>query len=373
MKFLCTRENLKQALDTVSPLAGKHSHLPILANILIQATEANVEIIATNLEVAIKTLVRAKVETPGSFTVPAKMLADFVHLLEQETVEISIDGNELILQAGNNHTKIKGMPADEYPVLPEIDEKYGFVIDSQVFKTGLQRTVIAVAKNEIRPELSGVYFRIGTERYDGLLLAATDSYRLAESRVPLLQAGEKDVSCIVPARVVYEAVRLLGMPVEGERQVRLFISENQIAFRYGMFEMSARLIQGRYPDYAQIIPATFKTTAICQVDNLVKKIKAASLFSATGINSVSFDLNTSQKTLGVSSASTQAGEHSAEMEVDITGDENSILLNYRYVLDGLQQLESDATEFCVNSGDAACMFKPQSKQDYLYIVMPIRQ
>ncbi len=373
MKFTCTKENLKFALNTVSPLAGKHGHLPILANIMIQAKEANVEIIATNLEVAVKTTVRAKVETPGAFTVPAKMLTDFVQLLEKETVEIELDGVELILKSEGTHTKIKGTPADEFPVLPEVEEKYGFVVDASEFRLGLQRTVVAVAKNEIRPELSGVYFRFGTERYDGLLLAATDSYRLAEAKVPLLQTGQKDLVCIVPARVVYETIRLLGSGSDDEKQVRLFINENQIALRYGMFEMSARLIQGRYPDYATIIPATFKTTALFSLDQLINKIKAASLFAATGINSVSFDLNTSEKTLGVSSASTQAGEHSSELEVDISGEENSTLLNYRYVLDGLQQIGTDKAEFCVNSGDAPCLFKPAGKEDYLYIVMPIRQ
>lgn len=374
MKFTCTRENLRQALDTVSPLAGKHAHLPILSNVLIQATEAKVEFISTNLEVAIKTLVRAKVEVTGSFTVPAKTLSDFAHLLEQETVEVSVEGTELILHSGNSNTKIKGTVADEYPVLPDIEEQHGYVVDGNVLKNSLQKTVIAVSKNEIRPELAGVYFRFLSERYNGLLLAATDSYRLAETQVPLLQGNDRDVNCIVPARVVYEAIRLLtGASENNEKQVRIFVSENQIALRYGLFEMSARLVQGRYPDYAQIIPGSFKTTATFPISHLITKIKAASLFTTTGVNSVSFDINASEKNIGVSSASTQTGEHSSELEADITGEENSILLNHRYVLDGLQHLESETAEFCVNSGDAPCLFRPFGKQDYLYIVMPIRQ
>ncbi len=374
MKFTCTRENLKQALDIVSSLAGKHAHLPILSNVLIQAQETKVEFISTNLEVAIKTLVRAKVEQPGSFTVPAKTLTDFVHLLEQENVDVLSEGNELILQSGNSNTKIKGTPAEEYPVLPDVEEQHGYVVDSFTLKDGLQKTAIAVAKNEIRPELAGVYWRFWSERYDGLLLAATDSYRLAETKVPLLQGGDKDVSCIVPARVVYEAIRLLsGVVSSEEKQVRIFVSENQMALRYGPFEMSARLIQGRYPDYAQIIPTSFKTTATVSINALVTKIKAASLFTTTGINAVSFDLNVSEKTIGVSSASTQTGEHSSELEVDIKGEENSILLNHRYVLDGLQHMDLEQAEFCVNSSDAPCLFQPLGNQNYLYIVMPIRQ
>jgi len=185
--------------------------------------------------------------------------------------------------------------------------------------------------------------------------------------------GDKTKICVVPARAVYEIIRLLGLPKEGgESNVRLSLSDTQLSLRYDNFELTSRLIDGTYPDYAQIIPKEFKTKAEFPIDVMIKKIKAASLFTTTGVNAVSFDFNVSEKNIGVSSVSSQKGEHTSSVEAILSGDENSILLNHRYVLDGLQNIEGEG-EFSMNSGDSPCLLKQKGKEDYLYIIMPIRQ
>jgi DNA polymerase-3 subunit beta len=295
--------------------------------------------------------------------------------LPDDQVSIERVENELHVECGSSNTKIKGAPADEYPVIPEIEEKHGYSLLAESFCEALGNIVIAAAKNEIRPELSGVFFNFFSDRYAGLTLAATDSYRLAEKKVSVAQ-GSDPIQCIVPSRTVLEIMRLIttAKDVGGESLVRLWVSDNQIGLRYDNFEMSSRLVDGKYPDYAQIIPAQFKTTATFPVDIMVNKIKAASLFATSGVNAVSFDLNVSDKTLGVSSTSTQTGEHSSTLEADVLGEENSILLNHRYVLDGLQQMDgTKEVEFKVNGGDVPCLFSPKGKEGYLYIVMPVRQ
>jgi len=372
MKFTCTKENISQVLGLVGGIAGRQTSLPILTNVYLDVKESGVEVIGTNLEIAIKAHLRAKVETTGSFTVPAKMLADYIHLLSDQQVTISLDENELVVKCGSSSTKIKGMPTDEFPVIPAIEEDHAYAIDVQGLKTSLQKIVIAASKNEIRPELAGLACSMFSERYAGMVLAATDSYRLAEKKTPVAQ-GSDPVSCIIPARTAYEIIRLLGAGNSEESLVRLWISENQIAIRYGNVEMTSRLIDGNYPDYTQIIPEEFSTVATVPVDELTKRIKAASLFTADGVNAVSFDLNVEQHTLGISSTSTQAGEHTAQLDGELVGQENSILLNHKYVLDGLQQIDGTKTQFCVNSGDAPCMFRPADTDEYIYIVMPIRQ
>jgi len=374
MRFVCTKENLSYALDLVSSVAGKHINLPILNNILLQTNESSVRLITTNLEIGVRANLRAKVEKGGSFTVPAKTLSDFIHLLPDGQVEIELQENELSIRCENSATKIKGAPADEYPIVPEVEEKHAYVLSTDNFKSALSETVFAAAKNEIRPELSGVYFGLFTDRYHGLIVAATDSYRLAESRQSVAQ-GEDEFRCIVPSRSVYEMIRIisLGKTKQGESNIRLWLSENQIALRYDDFEMVSRLIDGKYPDYAQIIPEKFKTTATFSISAMINKIKAASLFTTTGVNAVSLDINTSEKNISISSTSTQTGEHSAEMEAEISGEENSTLLNHRYVLDGLQSLDTEEAELKMNSADAPCLFKAKGKDDYTYIVMPIRQ
>ncbi len=373
MKFTCTKDNLNKVLNLVSPIAGRQGHLPVLLNVLIVADGSKVEFIATNLEVAIKADLRAKVDSHGSFTVPAKTLADYVNLLSESQIEVKLDNNELEVTSGNASTRIKGMPADEFPIVPEVDEKNVYTVSVDKFKDALSKTVVAVAKNEIRPELSGVYMEFFGPRYDGLVLAATDSYRLAETKL-VVDQGKSETKSIVPARTVFEIIRLLSLSKnEGaESQARVWVSDRQIALRYNEFEMTSRLVEGNYPDYSQIIPSKFSTKAIFSADVMVKNIKAAGLFTATGVNAVSFDLNTKSNTVAVSSTNAQTGQHNSEIDAEVGGEENSILLNHRYVLDGLQHIEDDVV-FSVNSADAPCMFQQKGKDDYLYIVMPIRQ
>lgn len=374
MKFLCTKENLVSILNLTAPLTGKNMNLPVLTHVLLSANESNVECAATNLEIAIRGHLRAKVDVPGSFAVPAKTLFDFVSLLPDGQVEVELVGNELMVKSGTSRTKIKGTPSDEYPVIPPVEEKQNYAVSAEALREGIAKTAIAAAKNDIRPELAGIFFGFFTDRYSGLLLAATDSYRLAEHRVPVDQ-GTSPMRCIVPLRAAYELGRLISLAraMDKETLVRISVGENQLAARYDGFELVTRLVDGVYPDYAQIIPSSFKTLALFPRDVMVNRIKAAGIFAAAGVGAVSFDVNASGQTIGVSSTSTQMGEYSSEAEAEITGPENSVLLNHRYVLEGLQQMSGDAVAFKMNGSDTPCILQGNNDSAYLYIVMPIRQ
>jgi len=137
MKFTCTKENLLNVLQQVSGVANKHTSLPILNNVLIQAIGAKVDVSSTNLEIAIKATLRAKIEEEGIFTVPAKTLTDFTNLLPEEQVTISLQKNELLVVCGNSKTKIKGEDAENYPVIPDLNEECGFVVSAEDIKTSL--------------------------------------------------------------------------------------------------------------------------------------------------------------------------------------------------------------------------------------------
>jgi len=375
MKFTCTRENLSYALDLVSGITTKQNNLPILSHVLLRAEESGVEIISTNLETAVRAHLRAKVDTIGTFTVPGKMFTDFVHLLSDEQVILELTGNELKINCGGSSTKIKGSPADEYPVIPEAEEINSYVVNVSEFHDSLTKVLFATSRAEVRPELSGVCFQFAKEGKPSLVLAATDSYRLAEKTLTLLQ-GSEELRCIVPGRVVAEFIRLLSLSKgkgDGEHQVRLLLGKNNITLRYDQFEMMSRLIDGNYPDYQQIIPTQFKTTATLPTFLLVKSIKTASIFASTGVNAIQLEIQPTEGRAKIYSMSTQAGEHESFVDGVINGEENKTVLNFRYVLDGVNQLQGDEVEFFMNSADAPCMFKTKGKDDYLYLVMPIRQ
>lgn len=371
MKFSCLKENLSKALGVTAGVAGKNINLPILGNILITVSEQKVEIAATNLELAVVANLRAKVETTGSFTVPARTLADFVNLLSDEKVEIEQQENELLVVCGKSSTKIKGTPAEEYPVIPTPENGTGYSIDSGEFKKGLGQILPAVAKNDIRPELSGIYFGYNKEN-SSLIMAATDSYRLAEKKIKLKQGGEMR-EIIVPGRTAQEISRILSLTSGSNEDARILVGENQIVLNYDSIQLISRLVDGKYPDYTQIIPKEFKTTAEFNTTQLSKEIKAAALFTTTGVNAVSLDLNVAQGAIGISSTSTQTGEYLSEVVADVRGEENSILLNHRYVLDGLNNITTETAVVQTINSDSPCVFRPKNDDNYLYIVMPIRK
>ncbi|MFA7654445.1 MAG: DNA polymerase III subunit beta [Candidatus Magasanikbacteria bacterium] len=374
MKFSCTKEKLAKTLALVVGVAGKNINLPILGNILIKADTQKVEIITTNLELAVVASLRSKTEEAGSFTVPARTLMDFVNLLSDEKVDIELQDNELLVKCGKSSTKIKGTPADEFPIIPSLEDGKGFLIGVEDLKQGLGQVLPAVAKNDIRPELAGLYVGFNTENQPGLIMAATDSYRLAEKKMKINQ-GAETIKVIIPGRTAQEMNHILTVAEadEAEKNVRILVGENQIALHYDSVQLVSRLVDGQYPDYTQIIPKEFKTTAFFSANQLIKEVKAASLFTTTGVNAVSLDLNTSENSIGVSSTSTQTGEYTSEIPAELTGEENSILLNHRYVLDGLNNIPQDTAVLKVINGDSPCLLASQGDDSYLYIVMPIRQ
>lgn len=374
MKISCTRENLSRALALVNGITGKNVNLPILNNVLIKATEQTVEIVATNLELAMVVVLRAKIENPGSFTVPARTLVDFVNLLPNENIDFEVKENELLVKCGKSSTKIKGSSAEDFPVIPTMEGGEGFLVGAAELKAGLGQVLPAVAKNDIRPELAGVFFGFNTEGKPGLVLAATDSYRLAEKKIALKQ-GAGDLKAVVPGRAAQEISHVLAAIDENaaENSARLLVGENQIMLNYGNTQLISRLVDGQYPDYTQIIPKNFKTIAEVDVAQLVKEMKSSGLFTTSGVNAVTLVLKPTTGAIEVTSTSTQTGEYSSEILGEITGEENKALLNNRYVLDGLNNMSSDSVVLKMINGDSPCVLTPKGDNSYLYIVMPIRQ
>lgn len=372
MKFSCTKENVSRMLTLVSGLTGKNVTLPILNNILIRAEEQRVEIAATNLELAIIINVRAKVDAPGSFTVPARTLSEFIGLLPNERIDFELVGGELALHCGKTATKIKGTSAEEFPVLPATGEGKGQLVGARELVMALSRVLPAVAKNEIRPELAGVFFGFNTAGPKTLTLAATDSYRLAEQTIPLEQTGEA-VKIVVPGRTAQELARALGAAEEGEKSVRLLIGENQLVVNYDSFQIVSRLVAGQYPDYTQIIPSQFHTTITVATEALAKEIKAAGLFTTSGVNAVALSAQKDSNTLAITAVSQQTGEYASEMAAEMQGENVSVVLNHRYILDGLAHIATAETKLQMVDSESPCLLTPAEGSGQVYVIMPIRQ
>lgn len=368
----------------VSHVAGKNISLPILNNVLMKIENKELKLIATNLEIAISCRVRAKIEEEGEFTVPSKLLTDYISVSSPGRIDVELRGSELFIQTGSDRTSIKGNSASDFPLVPQLEKKRVYGLGANDFKQLLSQVLFAVSKNEARPELGGVLFDFNSERKKGYLVAAsTDSYRLAEKEAKLIEnssginySGEAG-QLIVPARALQEVLRIISSfheELEEEMPVEIVVSENQILFSYGSVELITRLVEGQYPDYRQIIPSNFKTSVSFKVSEWIKRIKAASLFSNVGINGIALDFKAGpeQKTI-ISSTNGQLGDYVGEELCQIEGDDNKILLNYRYLLDGLMNLGAEEAVLKLISIDSPCLLMPKEQEGYLYIIMPIKQ
>ena len=370
MKFICTQENLHRGLQTVSHISGRNATLPILNNVLLRVKDGLIVLNATNLEIGVSAVIRGKIEDQGEFTIQAKLFADFISFLPRENVEVELKDDSFHISCGSQQTIIKGVGTSDFPLIPEIVREKPFVIKTNDLRMGLSQVMFAVMVDESRPEISGVFFSFNN---NSLRIAGTDSYRLAEKRLPLQASGSaEEKKAIIPLRTLQELYRILS-DNDAVEEVAIYLDDNQILFKYGETELISRLVEGQYPDYQQIIPTDQKTKALIKTSELSRIVKAASLFCKPGINDVKLTFLSAKNELIVSSINSAIGENLGRIEVKITGEDNEVVFNYRYLLDGLSNVGADEISLELVSESAPGILKKAGDDSYLYIIMPIRQ
>ncbi len=367
MKIVCLQENLIKGLQIVSHLAGKNINLPILNNVLIEASDGQITFTTTNLEIGINCKIRGKIERDGKCTVPAKLITDFINLLPKGNITLETKDNVLKVECANDKTSINTMSHDEFPLLPTIEKQKEYTIEAVEIKNGLKKANFPVYIDTNRPEISGVFFNIVGDK---LTLVGTDSYRLSEKIVHISKTSS-DSSLIVPVETISELVRILSDFQEDE--IKFFVEENQILFEIGNIEIVSRLIDGNYPDYKQIIPKETNTKAEIDVYEFVSAIKRTSLFCKPGINDIKLNLVAEKSELVISSTSDQIGENITVITAKITGVDNDVVFNYKYLLDGLNNIENDNAILELIDNKSAGILKSKKDENFVYIIMPIKQ
>lgn len=363
MKFSCTQENLHRALSIVGHIATRNISLPILNNVLIRAEQGAIRLSATNLEIGVHCVIRGKIETEGAFTVNGKLFADYISLLPKDRVDVVLEEKTLHVTAPGAKTGIRGIPAEEFPLIPAVKREQLIRVPGAELKSAISRTLFAAASDEARPEISGVLLLVQDKV---LTLAATDSYRLSEQKISLADAG-KNVRVIIPNRTLQEVLRTLG-----DEPVELAVDENQALFSYDDVELTTRLIEGQYPDYTQIIPKEFETTIEAPREEFITAVKQASLFCKQGVYDVTLEAD-GGKRLVIRAANAQAGEHETELTVTTKGNGLTIVFNFRYLLDGLLSLGAETVTLELGSSASPGLLRPKGNQQSLYLIMPIRQ
>lgn len=364
MELTVTQENLAHALSNVGRVASSKTQLPILSNILLRTDGTRLLVAATNLEIASTQLIGAKIVSPGSITIPARLVSEFVTSLPKGTVELKVTDAHLQIKSGSYSSTINGVVADEFPELPTIDETSSIQFSLTVadFKQSVSQTIITCSSDSTRPVLTGVYWH----SHDGFLyLAATDGYRLAERR---LVETTSQVAAIIPAPTLQEVLRNITDDVT---EVEVLFDETQVRFRLGESEITSRLIDGNYPDYRQLIPKTSETTVAINTSEFVRITKIAGLFARQSGGSITLTASEETGDLSLHSIASELGENTSKSTATVTG-EGQVTLNSRYLSDALSVIDGSEVNFQFSGKLAPCMLTTSGDSPYLHIIMPLK-
>ena len=375
MKLIILKENLIKGLNIVGRVAGKNLTLPILNNILISTKKNFLNLASTDLELGIKYWTLVKTEKEGEITVPAKILSSFINLLPDKKITIESKVQDLSIQCDDYNTKIKGLSSEEFPIIPKIESDQFIELNSSALCEGLVQVVEFSAVNQARPELSGVYFNFQKDR---LLLTTTDSFRLAEKTLNFEKKPDKEISFILPQKSAREIMNIFS---EYQGKIKLYFSSNQVLFEYPMpetdhpqIQIVSRLIEGEYPDYQGIIPKKHETQLILERGEFLNQIKTASIFSGKG-NEVTIKMEGKKEGISILSQNPELGENKSFLPAKVSGGgekEVEISFNYRYLVDGLNNIKSKNIVLDINGEEGPAVLRPEGDVSYLYVVMPIK-
>ncbi|MBR0403037.1 DNA polymerase III subunit beta [Candidatus Saccharibacteria bacterium] len=369
MEIEVEQSKLAKALNVVSRVAaGARATLPILNNVLIRVDGKKVMLTTTNLDMAVVDYLPTSKCKDGVVTVPARLLAEFVsNLPKGEIVKLSAKDNKVTISTKNYSSTINGTSADEYPELPDIDEKKAVIyrVGIDEFRAGVSEVILAASNDMTRPALTGVYFNTYK---DTLYIAATDGYRLAEKR--FINGVKSSVAAIVPAVSLQEVLRSVSEDIE---EVEILFDEAQVRFRLGETEITSKLIDSSYPDYRQLIPKDATINLELSRSELARVVKLAALFSRNTGGSVVCETKKETGTFSVHTVVNELGENDSEIKVDKVENDAKIVLNARYVMDALNVLSGDKVEFNFSeNGTMPVVMRNVGSVDYTHLIMPLK-
>lgn len=362
MQLQVTQENLHKALSIVARVANTRGTLPVLANVLIKTVNNRLSIAATNLDIAITQYIGAKVTQDGSITVPARLMQDFVSSLPSGAIDLKLEDLKLHISTNQYQSVINGVTADEFPVMPVISNGQSWTIPAQMLKKSLQQVVMAASTDEARPVLTGIFVHTMDGR---LYMAATDSYRLAEKN---LMPCDQDISLLVPVSAMQDLLRIVN---DTEEDVYVTYNDQQVLFRVGDIELVARLIDGKYPPYRNLIPTAFTTSALLKRADLLNVTKVSSLFARESAGSITIEVDELKQQLSIRSIASQLGENTATAAAQVDGS-GEITLNSRYLLDVLHVFGGDEIGFNFNGKLEPIVLRDPAVDDYVHLIMPLK-
>jgi DNA polymerase-3 subunit beta len=362
MKFRIAKEAFLDGLQQVQHVVSSRTTLPILSNVLIEASDEGLRLTTTDLDVGVSGTAIAEVSKAGATTLPVKRLVNIIRELPSAEIEISVDGkNVASIKSGPSFFKIIGLPDGEFPPLAGFSDAKEYKIPQSVFRNALKKTSYAISTDETRYVLNGIFTSFSEGK---MTLVATDGRRLAMVDHELEFPSSHEIDFIVPTKAVQELQRLLG--TEGDMILKL--SDNQVCFEIGSSIIVSKLIEGNYPNYRQVIPGESKERLTLSREQLLETTRRVSLLSSEKSNSVK--LTFGQNQVDVMANSPDIGEANESLDVKYEGKEFSIAFNPEFLMAPLKSLEED--EIHLDLIDEMSPGVLRTEDAFLYVLMPMR-
>jgi DNA polymerase-3 subunit beta len=346
--------------------------LPILGNVLLRTDSGRLRLTATNLEVGINCWVPAKVEDEGAITVPAKLFIDFVNSLPPGNVELSLNvrTKTVHLKSGPYEANIKGMDAEEFPIIPQIPEKPTTRMSQGTLRRMISEVAFVAATDDSRPVLTGV---LTTFAGDMVTMAAADPYRLSVRHARLLDRVDPQIEVIIPAKSLFEVARILEDSEDAAVDILVTPNKSQVIFHTDEADLVSRIIEGQFPNYRQVIPTSHSTRVLAQREELLKATRLASYFARDAANMLRFQVDpSSDPPLVITANAAEVGDNTGRIDATVEGQATTIAFNSRFVADALSSLVAPEISLELGGPLAPGVVKIVGDDSYLHVVMPLR-
>jgi DNA polymerase III subunit beta len=363
VKVTCARDKLTQALALVGRAVSTRATVQVLGGVLLRASEGQMQLSATDMELSLRLSVAAEVEGDGAVVAPGRLLVDLARLLPESEVVLEHRPEQGVLEVtcGPANYKLNTYSAEDFPRLPDVEGAQTFSVDSSAFLETVSRVARAASRDESRPVLTGVLVRFEGGK---LIMAATDSYRMSVKETELAGGAASELEAIVPARALTELSRI----AQDSGELQIGVQENHVVFGAGDVWLTTRRIDGQFPNYKQLLPETFEHEVALPREEFLEVVRRASVMAQ---RNSPLRLRFAEGEVTVSAQTQDVGEAKESLPVPFTGEALEIGFNPDFLRDGLESVESDEVALRLISPLRPGLLHAAA-EDFSYLIMPIR-
>jgi DNA polymerase III subunit beta len=364
MKLTAAREDFLAPLQSVIGVVERRQTMPVLANVLLSARDNRLSITGTDLEVELVATRQVSVQQAGDVTIPGRKLLDiFKSLPEKTSVTLSTEGERVSLRGGRSRFSLSSLPATDFPVIEEINAQQTLTLEQGEFRRLIDKTHFSMAQQDVRYYLNGLLLETDGK---SLRAVATDGHRLAICEMVLKEPGKSGQQVIVPRKGVLELQRILGT----DGSIELAIGTNHVRAQIGDIRFTSKLIDGRFPEYGRVIPASPSKKVEADREALRAALQRTAILSNEKYRGIRLTAKTDL--LVIQAHNPEQEEAEDQVEVSYKGDEVEIGFNVNYLLDALSAIETEKVEIGLTDANSSCLIYAPGTTHTRYVVMPMR-